>query len=391
MKILVSTFTFFPNVDGVAIAAGQMADILRNAGYQVAIATSALATTNKTSGAKNDHPIHRFEINGSPACGAGFQGEISRYHDFIADFAPDVIFFHCWDIWTSEIVMALMTPIHQFKTVMVSHGYSSHILNLSILPRGLWKWIRWLPHVCTLPLRMRRFDRVVFLSNKSDWGRFFDLKIAQLTGACNTAVIPNGVPEFPKLVRGCFRKKLGISSGPMFLSIANYCIRKNQERALRAFARANLSEATLVFIGSELGNYGVRMVTLWKELQAKGAKGRVMFLEGLPRDETLSALRDCDVKILSSDAETQPIVLLEAMAASKPFISTRTGCVDEFKGGIVVRDVGQMSIVMRRLANSPELRSRLGEAGRLDYEYNYSIERTSKAWLELIHNLTNLA
>ena len=115
--------------------------------------------------------------------------------------------------------------------------------------------------------------------------------------------------------------------------------------------------------------------------------GQVLFFEGLQRDETFSALRDCDVKVLAADAETQPIVLLEAMAAAKPFISTNTGCVNEFKGGIVVRDAAEMAKAMRRLATSPHERNRLGSEGRQDYEAHYSLEQTSKVWLQLLEEV----
>jgi glycosyltransferase involved in cell wall biosynthesis len=308
--------------------------------------------------------------------------------DFLAEFQPDVIFFHCWDLWTVDLAMPLVASL-RCKSVLVSHGYASHILEISRLPRGLVKWMRWLPYVFTLPIRIRRFNRVVFLSRKTDWGRFFDAKVAQLTNARNTTVIPNGVPEPSVSVPGSFRKTHGIGLGPMFLCIANYCYRKNQERALRAFAAAALPDATLVFIGSELGDYGKRMVAFWNELQAAGAKGRTLFLEGLPRDKTLAALQDCDVKVLAATAETQPIVLLEAMAASKPFISTRTGCVEEFKGGLTVRDTDEMAAAMQRLASSRNERILFGNEGRYEYEKKYSLKITSRAWLNLLSEVTN--
>ena len=387
MKILISSFTYFPNVDGVAAAAGQMAEIFQSAGHQVKIATSELSALVTSSASTDTENIHRFKISGTPALGAGFQGETGAYLDFIAGFCPDMIFFHCWDVWTAELAMPLMAAL-RCKSVLVSHGYASHVLELAKLPRGIVKWLRWLPHVCTLPFRIRRFDRVVFLSHKTDWGRFFDARMARLTRACNTTVIPNGVPELPASVPGRFRQAHGIGPGPMFLCIANYTGRKNQERALRAFAATELQDATLVFIGSKLGDYGIRMVSLWRELKSSGAAGRVLFLEGLARDETLSALRDCDVKILAADAETQPIVLLEAMAASKPFISTRTGCVEEFKGGLIVRDAAEMARAMCALAASPADRESLGAAGRHDYEEHYSLKSTSQSWLGLLGELS---
>lgn len=386
MKILVASFTYPPNFDGVAEAARAMVANFRNAGHQVFIATFAASHTATVSG-EDDSSVQRFHITGAPALLVGFKGKIKSYQDFIIALNADVIVFHGWDTWPVEVALPLL-PALRAKSILLSHGQSSHLLNLSLFPRGLFKWLRWLPHVLSLPWRLRQFDKVVFLSHKTDWGRFFDARIARFTGARNIAIIPNGVPELPDTPPGVFRQRHGIGTGLMFLCIANYTGRKNQERALRAFAEAALPEATLVLIGSELGDYGRRMVGLWQELQAAGAGGRVLFLEGLERNETLATLQDCDVKVLAADAETQPIVLLEAMAASKPFISTNTGCVEEFKGGIIVRDAGEMAKAMRRLAASPLERKRLGLEGRKDYEANYSLERTSKMWIQLLEDIT---
>ncbi len=388
MKILVSTFTYAPNVDGVAEAALQMVRSFRMAGHEVRIATGNPGIDSSSgSGSGGIDGIWRFKIEGSAAFGVGFRGELLAYQEFLATFDPDITVFHCWDTWSTEVALPALATLRA-KSIILSHGYSSHLLNPRILPHGFGKWLRWLPQVLSLPWRLRQFDKVVFLSHKTDWGRFFDARIARLTGARNIAIIPNGVPELPDTTPRVFRQRHGIGAGPLFLCIANYSGRKNQERALRAFAEAALPDATLVLIGSEFGDYGRRMIALWDRLKVGGGTGQALFFEGLQRYETFSALRDCDVKVLAADAETQPIVLLEAMAAAKPFISTNTGCVNEFKGGIVVRDAAEMAKAMRRLANSSHERNRLGSEGRQDYEAHYSLEQTSKAWLELLEEVT---
>lgn len=385
MKILIASFTYPPNKDGVSNAADTMVQIFRNHGHQVLVATGPL--NQKQQAPLVETSVHRFNIVGEPAIGRTFTGEIQAFHNFLRREDPDVIVFHGWDTWPAETATSLVCGLRA-KSIMVSHGQSCHMLEIAKLPRGIIRWLRWMPHVLTLPHRIRNYDRVVFLSEQIDWGRFFDAGVAHFTGARNISVIPNGVPELPVSVSVRFRESYGIGSGTMFLCIANYSLRKNQERALRAFSASLLPNATLVFIGSDLGDYGKKMINLWSELQSEGALGHVLFLEGLSREETIAALHDCDVKILAADAETQPIVLLEAMAASKPFISTRTGCVDELKGGIIVRNTKQMATAMQRLARSKDERYFLGNMGRQDYEAKYSIKHTSQAWLDLLDSLT---
>lgn len=387
MKILVATFTYFPNVDGVAEAARMMVSTFRKAGHEVVIATKRDSTPARSQieGAE----VYRFDINGSPAVGVGFSGECNLYTKFVEEHDLDVIVIHCWDTWSSELLFSTL-PDTKAKTVLLSHGYSSHILDPSLLPRGIGRWLRWLPHVLCLPWRMRRFDKVVFLSRKSDWSRFIDVKVSKLTGARNSLTIPNGVGEPPRSEAGSFRCKYGIGGGVFFLCVANYSVRKNQKRALQAYAAAHTMDSTIVFIGSEFGEYGSGAIAFWEELKSRGARGTAIFLERVPREDVFSALYDCDVKILAADAETQPIVLLEAMAASKPFITTKTGCVEELRGGLVVQDTGEMATAMQRLSESPVERKKLGEEGRGEYLSHYSLKTTSRAWLDLLDELEKM-
>ena len=214
---------------------------------------------------------------------------------------------------------------------------------------------------------MRRFDQLVFLSRCRNFGRFLDHRLARLAGFKKFSIIPNGahVREFNDETLPDFRAEFGIGSGPLLLCVANYCDRKNQVMALRAFRRAQLDGATLVLIGSELNDYAKALQQLDAELQRTCPAGRVLMLEKLSRTQTCAAFRAADLFVLSARAETQPIVLLEAMASRTPWLSTDVGCVAELPGGIVAHSEDDMAGKMNALAAdsnpAPELgRSRLG-------------------------------
>jgi glycosyltransferase involved in cell wall biosynthesis len=91
--------------------------------------------------------------------------------------------------------------------------------------------------------------------------------------------------------------------------------------------------------------------------------------------------------VLSAKAETQPIVLLEAMASHTPFISTNTGCVTELPGGIVVQTETEMADQIRNLMNSPTRRQNLGETGWNACKTTYDWERVISAYDALFLNL----
>jgi glycosyltransferase involved in cell wall biosynthesis len=242
--------------------------------------------------------------------------------------------------------------------------------------------------VWSLPWRLRRWDRVVFLTERATLGRFFDHLVANGTGYRAHAIIPNPViPEsFPK--NGCvFRDTYGFRDGLLFLCVANYSVRKNQELAVRAFHRAALAGASLVFIGSELGTYGRRVEKLARELATERPGGRVVLLENVSPELTRAAFVACDVFVLSAKAETQPFVILEAMACEKPWISTDTGCVSECPGGLVVRGESAFARALQRLAANGSLRAQLGAEGAAAVRERYCAKRVLDDYEELMRHL----
>lgn len=173
----------------------------------------------------------------------------------------------------------------------------------------------------------------------------------------------------------------------MALCVANYSERKNQRLAIQAFREANLPGSVLVCIGSELNKYGKAVMELDRKLSATRQNCQVLFLEKLDREETFSAFDACDLFLLTAKAETQPIVLLEAMAASKPWISTDTGCVAEMRGGIVCSSLRALVSSIHELFENPARRIELGNQGRRDAELRYDAQANIRRFDELFRNL----
>jgi glycosyltransferase involved in cell wall biosynthesis len=99
----------------------------------------------------------------------------------------------------------------------------------------------------------------------------------------------------------------------------------------------------------------------------------------LGRSQAVPALlRHVDIYLLTSQHEGFPNVLLEAMAARLPVVTTPAGdagrVVEEGVTGYVVPFDGVQEMAQRvlQLANSTLLRRRFGDAGRLRVERSYS-------------------
>lgn len=364
-----------------------MARNFKNAGHDVVVATGI------HRGSDNDAPengikITRFEITGSPALSAGFVGEGAAYQKFLVETEPDLIVCHCWNTWCSELLVPVIPQVRA-KTLLVSHGYSAHLLNPAILPRGLWKWLMWLPIVCALPVSLRRFDFVVFLSGKTNLGRYFDTWMAKATRCANTRIIPNGIDTSTwRDIAADFRENHHLGSGVFFLCVANYFPGKNQMMALDAFTEANIPGSLLVFIGSSFGEYGQRVRNHWDQKRGQHPSLDVRFFEKLDRQQVVAATKSCDVAILASKTEAQPLTILEAMACGKPFVCTDVGCVSEFKGGIIARNISEMAEAMSRLASDSSLRARLGNEAKRDFDDHYDVDVTHGKWRNLLEEIS---
>lgn len=383
MKVLILTFTFPPNADGVAEAARAMADGLAHRGWSVTVGT-AFHSGRTDFHLKSGVSVYQFDVSGTANLRQGIKGEIKKFQDFVEQQNPDVLVCHYWDKWPTTLAQQLFTKLRGRK-VLISHGYSTHLWQPAPKPPwGLGFWLGAQHMTLQLPMQMRQYDRIVVLSKKTDCGRFFDGLVAKLTRYSGLRVIPNGtdIEAMDKAPKD-FRSRYGIPPGFLFLCVANYSQRKNQALALRAFRDIADRDASLCFIGSEINDYARELIQLETDFRKEAAFGRVFVLEKVPRPDVLSAYVSADAFVLSAKAETQPISLLEAMAARKPFISTDTGCVSELAGGLVVRSAREMTAAMSRLLNDTSLCAKLGDAGRASVEREFS----GKAVLDAQHRL----
>ncbi len=141
------------------------------------------------------------------------------------------------------------------------------------------------------------------------------------------------------------------------------------------------------------GDERARLENLTEEL---GLDGIVEFHGFLPQDQCAVRLAQCDALVLPSLHECGGAVVLEAMAMSKPVIATDWGGPADYLDehcGILVPPESRAALVdgfvnaMKRLADSKEMRMRLGEAGRVKVETAYDWRVKTDRILEVYRDI----
>lgn len=128
---------------------------------------------------------------------------------------------------------------------------------------------------------------------------------------------------------------------------------------------------------------------LEEEVAARGLGGNVRFHGFTPQDKLDELYRRADIFALPSFAEGVPGVLMEAMAMEIPCVSTWiTGIPELIRNGVdgllvAPSDVNAFADAIRMLIRDPDLRRRIGQAGRVRVLDKFDLRKNSAALADL--------
>ena len=228
----------------------------------------------------------------------------------------------------------------------------------------------------------------------ADWGLPGKIASADFVATCtgqNREVLSALAPDGPETVKLIYHgvdlevfdgAKVEEADTPAILSVGRLVPKKgflHLIEACDALARDGLR------FRCEIVGEGRQRPELEAEIRRRGLEDAVALVGGLPQDEVRDRLRRATVFVLCPDADAGhygiPNVLFESLAMRTPAVSRHLPGIEELvsdgENGLVVHDPAELAPAMRRLLEDPELRARLGQAGRETVERRFDADATA--------------
>ena len=188
-------------------------------------------------------------------------------------------------------------------------------------------------------------------------------------------IIPNGIPIGIPETRFMRKKNQILFAGRLSPE-------KGIDILLNAVQSIKDINVLIAGSGSELKNYAGMPQT-----------GAIRFLGDLDNREIQKLMWQSTLFVLPSRYEGMPMALLEAMACSCPVVATAVGgipeVIEDHKSGLLVRpeDSEELARAIEKMLADAHLRERLAKKAHTLVAKRYSIDRTSKCFIELYRRI----
>jgi glycosyltransferase involved in cell wall biosynthesis len=229
-------------------------------------------------------------------------------------------------------------------------------------------------------LALRRFDHVVAVSPQ-----LVEELAASGIRRDRISLIYNGTTiDAPAAgARDSVRRELGIAPDDLLITrLGRLSVAKGNDVLLRAYATLRQPRLRLLLAGD--GEERANLERLTAELDIAAS---VVFAGY--RSDVSNLLAATDLFVMSSIKEGLPIVMLEAMAANVPIVSTDVGAI-----GLVLQparnawlvpggDARHLAQALSEAIERPDLRQRYAACAREDFAAKFSRKAMGDAYLEL--------
>jgi glycosyltransferase involved in cell wall biosynthesis/peptidoglycan/xylan/chitin deacetylase (PgdA/CDA1 family) len=364
------------NVGGAEMCLLRLTRKLPRPQFQCQVLTFHSSEAARNLREKFDCPVHYWQLNNiSDATAFRAAAQLRR---LVREEQIDIVhtFFHTSDLWAGPIAKL------SGAKVLISSRRDMGILreprhNLAYMAmRGIFDQVQ------TVSERVRQWtiekdgidpDRAVTIHNGIE------------------TLLPASSMQAERL-----RRLLNVPvDAPIISTVANFRSEKGIDVLVRAASTVvrRSPDAHIVVAGS-FGNTAAGRVHFEEVVRLRRAAGleeRVHFIGAM--EDIPSLLRITDIFVLASRSEGLSNALLEAMVAGLPSVATAVGgnpevVVDGETGYLVAsEDSAALADRILKLLDNPDLRKRMGEAGRSRAIEQFSVERMVARVIESYENL----
>ena len=348
---------------------------LREQGYDVEVACSEVGNRFlEVQSALGEEKTYKVRLQRNPIKPSNLKG-LSDLKKIINNGDYDLV-------WTNEPVMGVMTRLASkkarkkgTKVLYMAHGFHFY--------KGAPK-LNWLIYYPIEKMMARHTDMLVTV-NQEDYERAKKFKARAIKYVHGIGINTKRLNSLSE--RTDLREELGIDKNAIILlSVGELNSNKNQETALRAFAKIKDTSFHYVLCGK-----GEKLEFLKKLAIKLGVLDRTHFLGY--RKDVVDICYQSDIFIMPSKREGLPVASLEAMYCGLPLVVSKIrGLRDEVIDGVSgytypPSDVKGFSYGIEKLKNDASLRREMGKNNQ-EIVKPFCLENTKTEILGLIKDLT---
>jgi len=364
MKILISSESYWPNKDGGAVFERNLVHGLIESGHEVRVLAPGKSWRHYEEPDGKSYIYRtasaRLPLNKDYKVTYYARHEVLRA---LNDFKPDIVHIH-------TMALTGLSLIHHARSRNISAVATNHLMPENVLmsfPKFIMnsKWVQdkfWK----TIVKFHNRFDAVstpTISATKPLYTHGLKSSLEAISNGVDAdAYKPRGdVDEYKGVLD---RFKLPKS---YFMYLGRVNAEKRIDMTILAFAKVAEKNPNLNLVIAGSGN---RV----KELEAlavdSGLKNRVHFLGLVSEDEKKALYQNAEFFIITSPAELQSIVLLEAMASGLPVIAVDVMALSELchdgQNGYLLKldDISGCSFAIEKLHKDKNLRQSFGKKSR---------------------------
>ncbi len=248
------------------------------------------------------------------------QGDFGTFDRRLSDYSPDVVLIYS-DVF--DFFRQLAIRRNPFKLILALCGAN---------------WLYTHPNYVNIVLRnMPNIHRVICHSKRER-----DYKICAYDHvAPKTVIIPNGIwlDEFDSVSKTKQELAPKIADKKWILNVSNFFPGKGQEHLIKILSEMPDKDFVYIQIASDIDfAVGEILEHKWKKtsMSLKRLGVGVKLMKNLPRDDVIAYFKNSNVFAFTSEKEVAPLVLLEAMASSLPWVATNIGNAQDLEGGICI-------------------------------------------------------